>query len=257
MNPSDPAPNLPPATVSSIGRLVAWALGAGLLAGVASWLIGEAAFNAFRPPYQAQHVMGQVIMKATFADQSAADSKNATLAFAVLGGLLGIALGMVGGLARQSARAGAVAAAAGLVLGGVLGAVASWALLPVYFHALAVAQEALSRDLTLPLLVHGGIWAACGLAGGVAFGIGLGGGRAVVVKAGFGGLLGAILGAALYELIGASVFPAQKTTSPLSTTWGTRLLARLLVCSLSAMLAAALVNLSGRRPAGASQSSRP
>jgi len=186
MNPSDPAANLPPAPAASTGRLGAWALGAGLLAGIVAWLIGEAAYNAFRPPYAAQHVMGQVIMKASFADQSAADSKNATLAFAVLGGLLGTALGMAGGLARQSARTGAMAAAAGLVLGGVLGAVASRALLPVYFHALEVAQEALSRDLTLPLLVHGGIWAACGLAG-VAFGIGLGGGRAVVVKAGFGG----------------------------------------------------------------------
>jgi len=58
-------------------------------------------------------------------------------------------------------------------------------------------------------------------------------------------------------LIGASVFPAQKTTSPLPTTWGTRLLARLLVCSLSAMLAATLVKLSGRRPARPGRSSGP
>ena len=45
------------------------------------------------------------------------------------------------------------------------------------FDALDKAQEELSRDLTLPLLIHGGIWAACGLAGGVALAIGLGAGR--------------------------------------------------------------------------------
>jgi len=227
---------------------VATAILAGLVAGIVSWLVGEAVINAFRPPYHAQNVMGQTIMKASFKDQSAADVKNATLAFAVLGGVLGAALGTAGGLARKSAWAGIVSSVVGLVLGGVLGAGSSLALLPVYFTALDRAQEELSRDLTLPLLVHGGIWAACGLAGGVAFGIGLGAGRTRVINAALGGLIGAVVGAALYEIIGATAFPTDKTTSPLAMTGKARLLARLLVAILSAMLAAVVINMQGRQP---------
>ena len=130
----------------------------------------------------------------------------------------------------------------------VLGAGASLALLPVYFHALDRAQEELSRDLTLPLLIHGGIWAACGLAGGLALAIGLGAGRTRVINAAVGGLMGAVLGAALYELIGATAFPLDKTTSPLATTWIARLLARMLVATLSGLLAAVAINMQDGSP---------
>jgi len=41
------------------GRLVTWALGAGLLAGLASWLVGELVRGTFKPPLQTLHVMGQ------------------------------------------------------------------------------------------------------------------------------------------------------------------------------------------------------
>jgi hypothetical protein len=237
----------PPATPTP-SRLVVMAIVAGLVAGVVSWLIGEAVVTAFRPPYQAQNVMGQTIMKANFEDQSVADTKNAALAFAMLGGVLGAALGMAGGIARRSTKAGMGSSVVGLVLGAVLGAGTSFALLPFYFRALDKAQEDLSRDLTLPLLVHGGIWAACGLAGGAAFAIGLGAGRVRLLKAAFGGLIGAVLGAALYELIGATAFPVDKTTYPLATTWIARLLARLLVAILSGLLAAVVINMQGRRP---------
>jgi hypothetical protein len=232
------------------GWLVPLALGAGLLAGVASWFVGELVLHVFVPPYEAQHVMGQTIMKASFKDRSAAETKNATLAFAVLGGLLGATLGMAGGIARRSTKAGMGSSALGLVLGAVLGAGTSLALLPLYFRALDKAQEELSRDLTLPLLVHGGIWAACGLAGGVAFAIGLGAGRIRLVKAAVGGIIGAVLGAALYELIGAIAFPQDNTSSPQATIWIARLLARLLVATLSSLLAAVAVSTVARRPAG-------
>ena len=147
---------------------------AGLVAGVVSWLIGEAVVTVFRPPYQAQNVMGQTIMKATFEDQSAADTKNATLAFALLGGVLGAALGMAGGVARGRPGREWYRRSSALFWARCWAPGRRCALLPFYFRALDKAQEDLSRDLTLPLLVHGGIWAACGLAGGAAFGIGLG-----------------------------------------------------------------------------------
>ena len=100
----------------------------------------------------------------------------------------------------------------------------------------------------MPLAVHDGIWAACGLAGGVAFGFGLGGERTKVAVAGMGGLIGAALGGALYELIGAMVFPGDQTTNPLSVTWRTRLLARLLVATLGAVAAATVVSAARRSP---------
>jgi hypothetical protein len=232
----------PNAPMPPTGRLVAWALGAGLLAGVASWLIGELARDTFRPPLYQQNVMGHVLMKATFADQSSADFRNATLAFAVLGGFMGGVLGIAGGLARRSTAAGTKAAAVGVVFGSLVGAICSLGLLPVYFRALDVAQEQLSRDLVLPLMIHSGIWAACGLAAGIAFGLGLGVGMAQVARSGIGGLIGAALGACIYEITGAMVFADHMTTSPLSLTWSTRLLARLLVATLSAVMAAVFVS---------------
>src|SRR5262249_2450091 len=146
--------------------------------------------------------------------------------------------GIAGGLARHAAGAGIRAGVLGLVLGGLLSTGASLALLPVYFRAEDRAKEELSRDLTLPLLVHGGIWAAAGFAGGTALGIGLGGGRARILNAGLGGLVGAAAGAALYEILGAMVFPSGKTTPPLSNDWATRLLARILVATLAGLVAA-------------------
>ena len=241
----------PNAPMPPTGRLVAWALGAGLLAGVASWLIGELARDTFRPPLYQQNVMGHVLMKATFADQSSADFRNATLAFAVLGGFMGGVLGIAGGLAaRRSTAAGTKAAAVGVVFGSLVGAICSLGLLPVYFRALDVAQEQLSRDLVLPLMIHCGIWAACGLAAGIVFGLGLGVGMAQVARSGIGGLIGAALGACIYELTGAMVFADHMTTNPLSLTWSTRLLARLLVATLSAVMAAVFVSTAAGRTDG-------
>ena len=231
----------------SMSRLVAVAGLAGLAAGLVSWLAGEAVVNAFLPPLHSYTMMGHVLMKATFADQVAADYKNATLAFAVLGGVMGAALGMAGGIARKSAWAGMRGATVGLVAGSILGALASVLVLPVYFHKLDVAQEELSRDLVLPVLVHLAIWAACGLAGGLAFGIGLNAGRARTINAALGGLIGAALGAVLYDIIGAAMMPEGKTASPLPITWEARLLGHMLVATLSALLAAVVTNMKGTK----------
>jgi hypothetical protein len=228
-------------------RLVAVAGVAGLAAGLVSWLIGEGVATAFQPPMQTQHMMGQVIRKATFEDQSAADFKNAAVAFGVLGGVMGVVLGLAGGTARRSTPAGVRGATIGLLVGTLLGAVTSFMILPFYFHALDVAKEALSRDLVLPALVHSGIWAACGLAGGLAFGVGLDAGRARIFNAALGGLIGGALGAVVYEMIGATGIVEGETTSPLPINWKARLLARVLVATLSALFAAVIINMKGHR----------
>jgi len=50
-----------------------------------------------------------------------------------------------------------------------------------------------------------------------------------------GGLVGGLLGAVVYEMLGAFAFPMAATTKPISETWGTRLIARLSVAILAAV----------------------
>jgi len=240
-----PAPNdgSPPAP----GRLALLVLAAGIAAGIIAWLAGEASLNALVPLSHDVNVMGTPIKKVEFKDQLAADYGNALVAFAWLGGLLGAGMGLAGGLARNSRPAALRAGAIGLVLGVGAALVASAAFLPIYFRALDTAKEELSRDLMIPLVVHAAIWSACGLAGGIALGVGLGGGWPRISKSALGGLVGAAIGAAAYELIGAFAFPSRDhTTSPVSWSLATRLLARLLVAALAALFAAIAVTTSGR-----------
>jgi hypothetical protein len=163
----------------------------------------------------------------------ATETLEASLAFGSLGAVLGLTLGLAGGSARGSARAALIAAIVGSILGGAAGAGMSRALLPIYFRILDPDHG----DLTLAILIQGGIWPVIGAAGGAAFGIGLGErGRAVVPL--LGGLLGAVAGLLVYEIVGALVFPLDKTSNPLSATWGTRLFARLAVTTLASAGAA-------------------
>ena len=78
--------------------------------------------------------------------------------------------------------------------------------LPYFFRN----QDPHSQDLMLPLLTLGSICSAVGAAGGLAFGVGLGG-RDRWMKSLLGGLLGAGLGTVVYEVVGALAFPADKT----------------------------------------------
>jgi hypothetical protein len=98
----------------------------------------------------------------------------------------------------------------------------------------------MSAEMTSSLLVHGGTWGAVGAAGGLAFGIGLGG-RGRAARALLGGLIGAVLGAILYELIGALALPGAKIMQPISEARVVRLLAQVLAVIPAAAGVAALV----------------
>ena len=225
-------------------------MGAGLLAGVLSWVAGEMALTAFKPELEEAHGMGVVLLLPSRKGEIKADTQNAALAFGLLGAILGLGLGITGGLVSGAIRIrrGAIAGLIGLAVGGALGVGASLAFVPVFNQARMA--NPLSLDLTIPMLVHAGIWAAIGAGGGLAFGIGFGGEKRQIARAAIGGLVGGVLGAAAYEMIGATAFPLADTPRPLSLTWGTRLLARLLVTTLVAVGASALVTLEpARRPA--------
>lgn len=237
------------------GRLVVLTLGAGLLAGAVAWLAGEATVQTFRPKMvTANTPMGP--MTAAPADEIVrTDVKNAALAFAMQGACLGLALGLAGGLARGSARAGAAAGLAGAAIGAALALGAAAALQPVYYQSLQL--DRVEQGLTVPMLVHGGIWGAAGLAGGLAFGLGTGGGRSSIARAAVGGLVGVLLAAFVFEATAAMAFPKAATTRPLSLTPESRLMAKMMASLLSAAgIAAVLVGRPGA-PVSGPEPTRP
>jgi hypothetical protein len=215
------------------GRLWALVLGAAIVAGLAAWLGGEASLNRIKPRAHAANSRGIMLNLTGRREVAAADAKNASVAFALLGASLGAALGVAGGLVRRSGRAAAKAALLGLIAGATASALMSLALLPAYNAYKARNPDEASRDLILPMLVHAGIWSAAGAAGGWAFAVGSGA-RARLARIALGGLAGAALGATAYELIGAAAFPSAQTTQFISATWETRLLARIAVTVLAA-----------------------
>ena len=236
---SDPLPAAP-------ARVWTAALVAGIVAALASWLAGEAAFDAFLPKTKVVFGAGGPMTISTGAEIADTHAKNAILAFSAFGAILGLTFGFAGGLARSSVRAAVRAAIIGMVLGLVTAAAFSLVLLPVYNRIQDMYEEKASIDLTVPLLIHGGIWAAIGGSAGLAFGIGLGG-RYPIARGLLGGLIGAALGAVVYEITGALAFPLASTVKPLSDTWGSRLLARSAVAFLAAVGVALAITEAGTR----------
>jgi hypothetical protein len=224
------------ATSGQLPRVRVWALAltAGLIAGFASWLIGEAIHGRFEPPDGRTGVrLSPTQIISLRAARDAAVSYEATIAFGVLGATLGLALGLAGGCARRSARAAVIAGLAGSIFGGAAGAVIPRVLLPIYFRMHNPDRD----DLILATLTHGGNWCVIGAVAGAAFGVGLGG-RGRALRALLGGLSGAAVGVLVYEMVGAVAFPLDGTSDPLSATWVTRLFARLAVTILASAGAA-------------------
>jgi hypothetical protein len=238
----------PPETLDSSGgwgRLLGMALAAGLLAGVVAWLAGEAILEAYRAVLSPK-IQREVDVEAV-RQFAKAHLTSASGTFTALGAILGLSLGLAGGLARRSASAGARAALLGCVIGSIAGVSCSLLVLPNFFKN----QDPQSQDLVLPLLTIGSICSAVGATGGLAFGIGLGG-RDRWRKSLLGGLLGAGLGAVVYEVVGAIAFPAGKTELAISITQGTRAMLHVLVAALAAVGSALALGLSSKKRDAAS-----
>jgi MFS family permease len=253
-SPSDPAPaeitpHLAPAGEKPFseqyGRLLALALAAGLIAGVASWLAGEVILNG----YKSDLVPALKISPSPEDIRRWKDARiySATLTFATMGGCLGLTMGLAGGLARRAVFASARAAIQGLLLGTAVAGSTAFVLVSIFFKR----HDPQSGDLVLPLLTHGAIWSTVGAIGGLAFGLGLGGqGRwkATLV----GGLVGAVAATIVYEIVGALAFASSKTDLPVSSSITTRGMAQLLVAILSAVGAVLALRQSAKREASSS-----
>ena len=162
--------------------------------------------------------------------------------FTALGAIIGLGLGLAGGLARRSAVAGAKAALVGCVVGSIAAASVSLLVLPNFFKR----YDPQSQDLVLPMLTLGAICSSVGAAGGLAFGVGLGG-RDRWMKSLVGGLIGAALGTVAYELVGALAFPTDRTELPISVTHATRAMLHILVAAMTAVGSALALGLSARK----------
>jgi len=220
----------------------AWALAGGGLAGLLSWMAGESLLQWF--PAELSTVgagpgmSGQVEAASPEALADAA-TRNAALAFGLLGGLAGWLLGVAGGMVRSSPRSGLAAAVVGSALGVAAGAGVSLAVLPIYAQYQG-RPDLGDMDIAYATAALGAVWGALGAAGGLAFGIGMGGWKRGALGLA-GGLLGGLLGAAAFEMLGAVAFPLDGTTQPLSTSRESRLAARALAALFISAGVAALV----------------
>lgn len=210
------------------------ALSASLMCGLACWVAGETVRGWFVGP-NLLRLMSDEERLGAMASRNLAETKNVALAMGLFGGILGLGLGLAGAIARRSARVVMIPAITGFTAGTVAGVVAAFAAMPVFFRA--YNQNPLSTGLAVPMLVHVLLWAPLGSVAGLAFGLGLGD-RSLPFRTMWGGLIGAILGAMVYEIVGALALPLALTSQPISLTWGSRLLARLLVSLLVASGAA-------------------
>lgn len=211
-------------TTPSPARLWGFVLLSATLAGLAAWVAGEGMVDRIAPEVHASNLYGTVSMQPTLASIRAAEVKNGLLAFAILGGFVGVALGLAGGLSSRSPVRSALGAAVGLAAGiGV-------ALGTAWVGGLAYRRwyDEVADNVLATLLFHGATWSTIGAVGGLAFGIGLGG-RGRMVRGLVGGLLGGWLGTLLFELIGTAAFPMDRTFRPVPLSWGPRLLARMAV----------------------------
>jgi hypothetical protein len=235
--PEGPVFDIRPDAKSAVARARWLVVLGGLLAGLVSFGIGEAVYEIIPTGKVEVNLMGTKTMTVDRGTSMVADARNGALTFAVLGLCLGGCLGLAGGLARRSTSGALTGGMVGSTLGIALGAGVSLALLARF---ISMRYNYFEYDLLISLLMHGLIWGLLGAAAGLAYAVGLGelrlSGRAVTA-----GLVGAVLGTVAFELIGAVFFNAAETDEPISETWQTRLMARLLVTVATALAIALLL----------------
>ena len=217
----------------------------GLLAGLLAFGVGEAVHDLIPAAMVTQHALQLVRVTPTVATENVAATRNGALAFGVLGLFLGGCLGLAGGLARRSWFA-MTAGGLGSVLGFAVGVGASLALLP---SCLASRIRYPDNDLMISFLMHGAIWGLLGAVAGLAFTVGLGQ-RRFWIRALTAGFAGALVGAVAFDLIGVFAFPGARTDDPVSRTWLTRLMARLLVTVATAVAVSLVLPVRSGEPSG-------
>ncbi len=216
---------------ASIGRVFLFASIAGILAGVASSVVGEVIVDRNKLDLTAP--VGVRVAPEDLRRWHDAELRVAVATFSVMGALMGLAMGAAGTLARGSYVRAAGSSIMGLLLGTIVAVPVSFGLVSSFYKR----YDPHAGDLLFPMLTHGVIWSASGGVAGLVLGLGLGG-RGRWKPTLVGGLVGAAAATVIYEIAGAVVFPTSRTDMPLATSTMARVLPRLLVAILSAVGAA-------------------
>ena len=209
------------------------ALGAGIVAGLLSWLIGEATLEVFKAKEIEFVYLGMRNVGPSADSRNAALFKNAVLAYAVLGGVTGLALGLAGGIAGRSNLRGVVAGVIALVLGSLAGGLAALGLLSFYYRQLVPDPN----DLLRPIMICGGIAVAISAVSGAAFAIAARRGRRVPAAM-LAACLGAIWSTIMFFILSEYFFADSSSTEPLAGPPLVRLLAKMLLTIMAALCAA-------------------
>jgi hypothetical protein len=225
----EPPATTPPAD-GRLDRARRWLILGGLAAGLVAFGIGEFTFDLIPAQDVPIDRIGHVSTGPSVETSNIAAVRNGALTFGVLGVCLGGFLGIAGGATRRSAPGSVTGGLVGSVLSMVLAVAASFALLPYFLRAIPNNPD---YDIILSMIMHGTIWGLVGAAAGLAFAVGVGRPKLIVrfLGAGFGG---AVIGAIAFDLLGGGLFPLANTGQPISITWPTRFLARLIVTVASA-----------------------
>src|SRR5262249_1954505 len=136
-------------------------------AAVLASLLGELAYSVIKPELVKTTVLLQTFMEVTVETDKAATIRNIIASAAIFGGVLGLAMGLAGGLTARSITRGVIVGLIAAPITAALAAAVARALLPFLFRRMVPDPN----DLMTPILVHGGIWAAVGAAGAMAFAI--------------------------------------------------------------------------------------
>jgi hypothetical protein len=208
-------------------------LAATLLAGLASWQLGESRLVRQQAARAEYNLMGQTIQGQTAETIRAAARQTAARYFGISGGLLVLAAGVAG---CEAFRRLGMPLVAGLVLAvawSALCGVTAWFALPLYDRAVDAAYPEMAVSIVSHLL----LWVPLGAGAGVALAVALGRPREAATAA-VAGAVGVILGVFVFEFLGALLFPLADTGRPLPATSITRLLAWLVIVLPAVLLAA-------------------
>jgi hypothetical protein len=209
------------------------ALACGAAAGVVGWTAGELTHGAFKPELVKQVTISGTFIQPSLVTQSAADFKNAMLAFAILGGVMVLAMGLAGGLAARSVIRGLVVGLSGAIIGALVGAGVTKVALTLFYRRLAPDPN----DVMTPILAHGAIWTALAAVTAIAFAIAIKARRDlfyIVVNS----CVAAFSASFLYHTAAEGLFPAANSSEPIASSAAARLLAAVFLTMLVAVGAA-------------------
>jgi hypothetical protein len=204
-------------------RLWSLALGAGLLAALIGWAVGEATYGLIRwddardvlQKYSAElkkmgpYEQTDFITKRMTETHSLSESLNAAIEFGGLGAALGLLLGLGGGAVAGSSRSGVRGGVIGLALGAALGGAMGFLVIPLYFRYYSPTS-----GLEVPLAAHAGLLLPPAAACGLALGIGLGR-RGAIIRCVAGAILGALVAVVVFEIANTILFPLAKEPAPI------------------------------------------